>query len=261
MASERELERLVRLFERAEEEVARDLADALTSDDRFEAEHWAAKRREIRGVLEELRQLSESGRAEDDAGPAWRMVRDAYREGAERSMPQGGIGLSFTQADQRAAEVVYANLAGRIDDAVVRLGRQVDDVFRSATLEETLQGIIAGRSRGRISGSIEDVLRRRGVLAFTDAAGRNWKLGDYTRMAARTARIEASSWGALNRIAENGVDLVDVVNPTACPVCRPFVRTYSMSGDAASYPVLAEIPPFHPNCTCILIANRAGLTA
>lgn len=265
MSSEAEMERLVRLFERAEREVEAEMLAAFAGDARYTAAQRAAKLADVRRILSGLRVLSERGLATEEAGPARRMVGEAYREGAQQAIRDAkGAGVenlttSFSQTDTRAVEILYANLAGQLEDGISAVGRRVDDVFRRATLDETLRGLIAGRGRVAVSGAIEERLRREGIRAFRDSAGRSWKLSNYARMAARTARREAASWGTLNRLAENGVDLVTISNPTACPVCRPFLGTFSISGTHPSYPQLAHIPPFHPSCTCDLFGDTRGL--
>jgi len=62
-----------------------------------------------------------------------------------------------------------------------------------------------------------------GITGFRDRAGRNWELASYVEMATRTATAHAAVQGHLDRLGENGMDLVIVSNaPQECALCRPF---------------------------------------
>lgn len=262
-ATERELDMLIALFVQAETEIARQLAEAKVEGDRDTPRNRRQKQRQIRAVLGTLMQNTlgsgEPGDLEDEKrgdSPAWRLIREAYREGtdeAARSMERNGIPAirtGFTQTHQDAAEVLYGNLRDRMTDAVGFVGRRSDDVFRRVALAETMQKLIQGRTVGRTAAAIEGQLAERGVKAFRDSRGAEWDLGSYARMVARTTTREATSMGTLNRLAENGIELVRISrHANSCDICKKFEgRIFSMTGRHEEYPRLDEIPPFHPNC-------------
>jgi hypothetical protein len=65
--------------------------------------------------------------------------------------------------------------------------------------------------------------------------------------------VEARNRGLLNRVLENGFDLVQVSSHlTSCNQCAPWEgQILSMTGETAGYPTVAEAEAgglFHPNC-------------
>jgi hypothetical protein len=78
----------------------------------------------------------------------------------------------------------------------------------------------------------------------------NFKLDYYSELVARTKLIEANCISAVNTAIETGSDLVQVSSHnTPTPLCQEYEgKIYSISGQDKDFPVLEEIPPYHPNC-------------
>lgn len=265
MATQEEnLRRLIAMYEDADRELTERALELEARGASVSARQRAQQRDEARAILAHLRKSS--------AAPAAKLIRDAYREGSKRAVGElegagvSGISRSFGGPHTRAAETLYANLTGSLEDGIAYMGRRVDDAYRRATLEELMRGQLASRSRQEITSSIAENLTRQGFGAFRDSRGRVWKLKTYAEMAMRTATREAQTAGTLNRLVENAYDLVQVhVRPGACKVCQQHAgKIYSITGaNAARYPVLRFAPPFHPRCTCVISAyveafNRGG---
>jgi len=72
----------------------------------------------------------------------------------------------------------------------------------------------------------------------------------YADMVARTKLIECNSIAAVNTALDVGSDLVQVSSHnTPTPLCQEFEgKIYSISGNDKDFPMLEEIPPYHPNC-------------
>jgi hypothetical protein len=69
----------------------------------------------------------------------------------------------------------------------------------------------------------------------------------------RTKVVEARNRGMVNRMAENGYDLVQVTaHAGTCPICAPWEgKILSISGQSKEYDSVAEAEAdglFHPNC-------------
>jgi hypothetical protein len=254
------LKRLLRMFEEADRELTERAIELEARGAAASAAQRREQRDEARRILAALRKQS--------AAPAAQLIRDAYREGAKhaeeglKSAGEGGISRSFGGAHTRAAETLYANLTGSLEDGIAYMGRRVDDAYRRATLEELMKGQLASRTRSETAGRIVQNLRRQGFGAFRDTAGRTWKLRTYAEMAARTATREAQTAGTLNRLVENAFDLVQVhVNAGACQICQQHAgKIYSITGsNSARYEPLITAPPFHPRCTCVISAYVPSL--
>ena len=250
----RDLGRLVRLFEQAEREVELELARAIARENDYTAAVRQRKLTEIRGILAELRDKTLNGNPEHDAGPAWDLIRSSYRTGSRRAEEGAGSLIterSFSGFHQDAAEVLYANLTGRLEDGIAYAGRRVDDYFRSAAMRELLQGVIQGRTRRQTSDAIVERLQQRGIKGFRDKTGREWSLSKYAEMVARTTAREAHTAGTVNRLASNGLDLVKISEHAhESDVCNQYEgRIFSISGTSTRYPsATGNLPPYHPNC-------------
>ncbi len=113
-----------------------------------------------------------------------------------------------------------------------------------------------------------EALRREGVTAFVDKAGRRWSLHTYGAMVCRTTSRQAEVLSVLT--ADEEQDLYKISShATTCPVCAPFEgRVYSRSGTDPDFPPLADAfgkidksgpndlantyLNIHPNCLHIL---------
>lgn len=144
------------------------------------------------------------------------------------------------------------------------LGRTENDVFRRAGLEAAAQMQATGRSIAKTVPEFVEALRRDGVTAFVDKAGRNWSLHTYGSMVCRTTSRQAEVMAVLT--ADETHDLYKISSHgTTCPICAPYEgRVYSRSGKDPDFPPLAaafgKVDPngsddlsntwlnIHPNC-------------
>lgn len=259
--------RLISYFERAERAILQTLTRRSRLGDSTRRER-DRKLLEVRGVLSELsRAINDGG----ESSPLWSLVRTAYRTGARRaeeglersSIP--GTKRGFGGMHQEAAKVFFDRLSGNLDDATRHAQRRVEDNMKRATLDELMVSQIAGRDRRQTSKAVEGQLREKGVEGFTDKRGREWSLSDYAEMSVVTVSREAHTQGTLNRLAENGFDLVVIsTNPPSKPPCdryckRQEAKVYSIGGESDEHPKLEERPPFHPFCRHVLSAYIEGL--
>lgn len=122
-----------------------------------------------------------------------------------------------------------------------------------------------------------EALRREGVTAFVDKAGRNWSLHTYGSMVLRTTSRQAEGLAVLTADPEH--DLYKISSHgTTCPLCAPYEgRVYSKSGQSPDFPPLStafgKVDPngpdtlantwlnIHPNCLHVLLPwTPAGRT-
>ena len=132
-----------------------------------------------------------------------------------------------------AAATAYAGLETAL------LGRTTPDVFRQIGLERTAAMQAAGQGPFKAVRELAAALRREGVTAFTDRAGRNWNLHTYGSMVLRTASRQAETLAVLTENPDH--DLYQISSHgTTCPLCAPLEgRVYSKSGQDPDFPPLA----------------------
>lgn len=82
-------------------------------------------------------------------------------------------------------------------------------------------------------------IQKRGLIAFTDKAGKNWNIGSYTDMLLRTTTRMAHNYGILYTYEH--IDLYQISkHGSTCKICAPLEgRVYSRSGNHPIYPPLA----------------------
>lgn len=266
-----ELEALIRLFSAAADLVEKELLRALSRDAKFTARVKRERLTVISAILNKLR--SDAVGTEEDPGAAWRLIRAGYREGSDAArsdlvrLGRGPVSRDLGGIHLDAVRVLYESLTDTLDGAITHVGRKANDTLRKATLHEVLVAQLAGTDRRGTATALEENLRSRGIEGFEDSRGRGWTLERYARMASATTAHEASTTAALNRYAENGIDLVrwvarpEMGRESPCDECRKLDgKVYSITGTTPGYPVLEEAPPLHPYCVCVLVAYIVGLS-
>ncbi len=179
-----------------------------------------------------------------------------------------------------------ANLMGEITDASMTVmatlqsalfGRVEPDIYRRVGLEQVAAQQAAGRGVNASVPSFVQALRREGVRAFTDKAGRDWSLHTYCTMVSRTTSRQAEVLAVLTADPEHDLYMISS-HGTTCALCAPYEgRVYSRSGTDPDFPPLAaafgKVDPagpdtlantwlnIHPNCLHVLLPwTAAGRT-
>ena len=198
-----------------------------------------------------------------------------------------GVGSPAISASQHAiVDQLVMNLMGEITDASMTvmatlqsalIGRVEPDVYRRVGLEQVAAQQAVGRGVNASVPAFVQALRREGVRAFTDKAGRNWSLHTYCTMVSRTTSRQAEILSVLT--TDPAHDLYKISSHgTTCGLCAPYEgRVYSKSGADPDFPPLAsafgKIDPagpndlsntwlnIHPNCLHVLLPwTPAGRT-
>ena len=157
------------------------------------------------------------------------------------------------------------------------IGRVEPDIYRRVGLEQVAAMQATGRGVNKALPQFVDTLRREGVTALVDKAGRNWSLHTYCSMVARTTSRQAEILSVLT--TDPAHDLYKISSHgTTCGLCAPYEgRVYSKSGADPDFPPLAsafgKIDPagpddlsntwlnIHPNCLHVLLPwTPAGRT-
>lgn len=193
---------------------------------------------------------------------------------------------ALTGEQYAVIDKLVTNLMGEITDASMTVmatlqsalvGRIEPDVYRRVGLEKVAVMQAAGKGAHAAVPGFVEALRREGVTAFVDRAGRNWSLHTYCSMVSRTTSRQAEVLSVLTADPEH--DLYQISSHgTTCKICAPFEgRVYSKSGTDPDFPPLAaafgKVDPngpdnlantwlnIHPNCLHILVPwTPAGRT-
>lgn len=285
-SSEAELEKLIQIYLKAETDIINEIG-RLRSQGLVDYHAVAALER-VQAILRKM---------ENDA---WEYVpkmieREFYVNHPEarrfyESVKKHAAGyenaLVLTVAEQDVVERLVTALMGEITDAAMTamatlqgalIGRVEPDIYRRVGLEQVAAQAATGRGVNRAVPAFVEALRREGVTAFVDKAGRRWSLHTYCTMVSRTTRRQAQVLSVLER--NPGQDLYKITSHgTTCALCAPYEgRVYSKSGTDPDFPPLADafgrIDPagpdtlantwlnIHPGCLHALIPwTAAGRT-
>ena len=199
----------------------------------------------------------------------------------------GYVNAAVLTGEQHAiVDNLVAALMGEIADASMTvmatlqsalIGRVEPDVYRRVGLEQVAAQQAVGRGVNASVPAFVQALRREGVRAFTDKAGRNWSLHTYCTMVSRTTSRQAEVLAVLTADPEHDLYMISS-HGTTCALCAPYEgRVYSRSGTDPDFPPLAaafgKMDPagpdtlantwlnIHPNCLHVLVPwTTAGRT-
>jgi hypothetical protein len=246
----------VEMFYRIITGAYQDIFDKLTSEDL--TKNWRRKK-----ILKQIEQIVDEANEDVKAWikieiPAFyekgmfETVKDLYAEAGDVN-----VDLAFAHFHKEAVEAIsretYQEIASGMTGLTRTGERMVAIATRDSILKEVITGQITGDSARAIRNQITETLRREGITALTDRAGRRWDLKRYGEMLARTKLTQAHNSGVVNRMAGGGYDLVMITaHFGSCPLCAPWQgKVLSVSGVSREYPSLDEARGeglFHPNC-------------
>jgi hypothetical protein len=242
--------------------VARRLARGITQPG------WAEAK-----LLEVSRLRDEAQRVLDDlvdAGPPAvdAAIRQAFARGqrdAATDLTVGELRAGFGRTSTTAVDLLVTETVTGLQGTHFAILRQALDAYRTVIAEASGLVVTGVDARRRAAQAALDRFAQRGIVGFTDRAGRRWELESYAEMAVRTASGRAQVAGALDRLQQAGRDLVIVSDaPQECPVCRPWEgRVLSITGTSLRYPSVAaatSLGLFHANCRHSLTAWVPGLS-
>ncbi len=126
---------------------------------------------------------------------------------------------------------------------------------KRAVAQDIAGGIVEGSTRATVSNRLVDTLKANTVAGTITVGKVTMNVNAYADLLARTVSRAARTEGTLNRLTENGLDLVIFNNTGAVDFCKEYEdQIFSISGQSKRYPKLVARPPFHPNCTHTLSA-------
>ena len=277
--ADRELRRMIALFLKAETDIINEIGRLRSLG--LADYHAVAALERVQAILRKL---------EDDCWTyAPQMIeRQFYVNHPEvRKLPETpekhlrGYQNAFVLTGEQTAIVqrLTMNLMGLVAEASrttsrnlenMLIGRVENDPYRRIGLTQTAELQAAGGGIWRNVPKFTEALRRDGITAFVDKAGRNWNLHTYGSMVLRTTSRQAEVLAVLTQDPEQDLYQISAHGST-CKLCASLEgRVYSKSGQDPDFPPLAaafgkmdKAGPdtlenswlnIHPNCLHQLLA-------
>ena len=280
--NERELQKLISIFLKAETDIINEIG-RLRSQGNVDYHAVAALER-IQAILRKMETDSWEYVPQMIEKMFYVRVPEARRiegetpEKHRRGYLNAGVGADLTAEQYSIVDRLVSSLMGEITDATITamatvqsalIGRTTPDVYRRVGMEQVALQQATGRGTYKILPEFVRELRREGITAFVDKAGRRWSLHTYCSMVSRTTSRQAEVLAVLTADPEQDLYRISS-HGTTCAICAPFEgRVYSKSGANPDYPPLAaafgkqdpEGPDtlantwlnLHPNCLHSLI--------
>ena len=248
--NERELEKLIALFLRAETAIINELGRLRSAGNADYAQVAALER--VQAILRQMENdcwQYAPPMVEKQFYAAYPEARRAQGESLTKHIRAYNRAAALTSEQHAIVDQLVANLMGEITDASVTvmatvqsalIGRIEPDVYRRIGLEQVALRQATGQGVYKQLPQFVEVLRREGVTAFVDKAGRHWNLHTYGSMVSRTTSRQAEVLASLTADPEQ--DLYRITRTgTTCALCAPYEgRVYSKSGTNPDYPPLSD---------------------
>lgn len=214
--SDAQAKRLIQLYSEAEKEILKECNRLLLKNPESYSLAWQktvlARVKQVRGEL-----LAGSRTWCSEAIPDSYMKGVAFGDSLS-STPLMGFGGIHQQAAQLLADNAYSRLA-QVDQVI---GRRVDDIFRTVSLESTKGSVLGYETTKQAAKRIREDLADRGITGFVDKAGHAWDMHRYSQVLATETTKSAFRQGTINRLQEHGHDLVRLsVIQEVVPNARP----------------------------------------
>lgn len=247
--NEKELKKLIEIFLRAETAIINEIG-RLRSSGLTDYSAVAALER-VQAILRQMENDSWEWAPKAIEKMFYVRVPEARRiegETPEKHL-RGYLNASTLTGEQHAiVDQLVSSLMGEITDATITayatvqsalIGRVEPDVYRRIGLEQVALQQAQGRGTYKVLPEFVQALRREGITAFVDKAGRNWSLHTYCAMVSRTTSRQAEVLAVLTADPEQDLYRISS-HGTTCAICAPYEgRVYSKSGTNPDYPPLA----------------------
>ena len=246
--NEKELEKLISVFLKAETDIINEIG-RLRSAGNVDYHAVAALER-VQAILRNMENDAWTYAPQMVEKMFYVRVPEARRIEGETAHKHlmGYLNAGRLTSEQHAIVDQLVNaLMGEVTDASITafasvqsalIGRIEPDVYRRVGLEQVALQQAEGRGTYKMLPDFVAALRREGVTAYTDAAGRNWSLHTYGSMVSRTTSRQAEVMAVLTADPEQDLYRISR-NGTSCSLCAPYEgRVYSMSGTDPDFPPL-----------------------
>lgn len=248
--NEKELQKLIQIFLKAETDIINEIG-RLRSQGLTDYSAVAALER-VQAILRKMEADSWEWAPKAIEKMFYVRVPEARRiEGETVAKHAAGYqNAALLTGEQHAVvDMLIMNLMGEITDASMTamatlqsalVGRVEPDIYRRVGLEQVALRQATGQGVYKQLPGFVEALRREGVTAFVDKAGRHWSLHTYCSMVSRTTSRQAEVLASLTADPEQ--DLYRITRTgTTCALCAPYEgRVYSKSGTNPDYPPLSD---------------------
>lgn len=254
IAGQAQVDRLVKLYRYAEQEISQKIALAL-------AKNGGQKKVSVRQLEQQLKAVQSTlkGLQKGTEEPVSKLINSAFNGGlsiARKEIKKAGIPLAAVAGgvNAKAMNIYASQVYARLMDVVTMAGRTATDVYKALEMDTAMTGLVSGfESLDAVKRKMERIAEGNGLVAFVDSRGRQWSMGNYVDMLLRTSSMHVFNEARKSEYLRHNEDLVVVSShePT-CEMCEPWNGAIlSLTGTTDGYQTLEQAQAeglFHPNC-------------
>lgn len=183
------------------------------------------------------------------------IVFDSYNAGVEEALSDlraSGSGFARGSIHRVALDLLIREAVDGVRSTEIQILRSSLDIYRKTIGRSSSQVLTGTLTRREAAQRALIEFGKAGITGFVDRAGRHWELPSYAEMSVRTTSGRAAVQGHLDRLSDNGQNLVIVSDaPGECPVCRPWEGRVLRIGGQGRQPTVEYATAqglFHANC-------------
>ncbi|MDW0113774.1 minor capsid protein [Sporosarcina saromensis] len=185
------------------------------------------------------------------------IIEKAYKNGSKEAVDemrvQGKKDVDATfksrihqEAVQRIIDEAFYNVLEATDFMTMDVKQRIESIIQRANQSSLVEGLTRREATKRAVAEVTD----KGITGIITKNGANVPVEKYLSGAIHFHQRKAHVDGSINRMIENGQDLLYVNSVgITCSMCAQYQgRVYSISGQDKRFPPLLQRPPYHAHC-------------
>lgn len=242
-----DLTELVQAYRDAEAHILRLIAQALERGAKGTGNYYKAQYSELHKVRREADKALNKALKKSNQEIAGLLAANA--QGAAADAVPGVMAPAINTEAVNALTLETTTSLASMKSGVLR---SVNDTYRAITRTVASRGIMTGETmRSRLQAALNEYAAK-GLTAYVDASGREWKIDSYAEMALRTATNRAQNQGREEQFRKFGIGLIRTSQHMGCSdLCLPYQgRILSLDGRTGT---VTEVDPTTGNNVTVTI--------
>ena len=242
-----DLAEITQAYRDAEAHILRLIAKALEKGAKGTGNYYKAQYSELHEVRREAEKALNKALSKSNQEVAGLLAANAQGAAAD-AVP----GVMAPAINTEAVNALTLETAASLASMKSGVLRSVNDTFRAITRTVSSRGIMTGETmKDRLQAALNEYAAK-GLTAYTDASGRQWKIDSYAEMALRTATNRAQNQGREEQFKAFGIGLIRTSQHVGCSdLCLPYQgKILSLDGRTGT---VKEVDPATGNNVTVTI--------
>lgn len=242
-----DLAELVQAYRDAEAHILRLIAQALERGAKGTGNYYMAQYSELHKVRREADKALNKALRKSNQEIAGLLAANSQGAAAD-AVP----GVMAPAINTEAVNALTLETTASLSSMKSGVLRSVNDTYRAITRTVSSRGIMTGETmKSRLQAALNEYAAK-GLTAYVDSSGREWKIDSYAEMALRTATNRAQNQGREEQLRKFGIGLIRTSQHMGCSdLCLPYQgRILSLDGRTGT---VSEVDPATGNNVTVTI--------